>query len=60
MHKGRLEFFDPVTQSRKPAKAGSIVDDDGLEYAPEDIEEIEDGLENLGDDFATHKDNKAL
>ena len=59
MHKGRIEFYDPTTQSRKPAKAISIVDDDGLEYAPNDIKSIDDKVNTLSGTSGTkEKANK--
>ena len=51
---GRAEYFDPVSQSRKPIKSGSIVNDVGLEYTPEDVKEIDDKIDILTTDVETH------
>lgn len=52
---GRMEYWDPVTQSRKPAKAGSIVDNTGLEYSPSDVKTINDKTNTLEGELVSHK-----
>lgn len=52
---GRAEYFDPVSQSRKPIKSGSIVDNNGLEYTPEDVKEIDDKIGILSTEVESHK-----
>ena len=51
---GRAEYFDPVSQSRKPIKSGSIVNNTGLEYTPEDVKAIDDDLGSHKVDYVHH------
>ena len=44
---GRAEFYNPATGKREPIKAGSIVNDSGLEYTPDQIKGIDNKIDNL-------------
>jgi hypothetical protein len=56
---GRAEYWDPVTQSRKPIKSGSIVNNSGLEYTPDDVKAIDNKINNLSTDVNDHKAENA-
>ena len=51
---GRAEYWDPVTQSRKPIKSGSIVNNSGLEYTPDDVKAIDNKINNLSTEVDEH------